>query len=43
MSLLKDFKKLVGILTEKKPEPIEYKRELPKTLGTDIREGRKNE
>ncbi len=39
MSLLKDFKKLVGILAEKKPEPIEYRRELPKTLGTDIRDG----
>jgi len=37
---LRDFKKFVQLLREKKPEPIEYKRELPKTLGTDIKGGR---
>lgn len=38
--ILRDFKKFVKLLREKKPEPIEYKRELPKTLGTDIKGGR---
>lgn len=36
---LRDFKKFVQLLREKKPEPIEYKRELPKTLGTVIKDG----
>lgn len=41
MSRLKAFKELFKALTAKEPQPIEYKRELPKTLGTDIREGRR--
>ena len=43
MSTLKDFKELIKALFEREPLPIAYRQELPKTLGTDIKEGRPKE
>ena len=40
MSTLKDFKELIKALFARDPVPIEYRKELPKTLGTDIQERR---
>lgn len=38
--MIAELRELLRILTTPKPQPIRYERELPPTLGSDIRGGR---
>lgn len=39
--MIAELKELFRILTAPKPQPIRYEKELPPTLGSDIRGGKK--